>query len=457
MNKRDLAGIAAPGNFAVLASALALVASLSVATLSVGLAKDNDIELVVKEPQTLEQAIQDELESTRFARQIAAYNGIATLDSVLPVGTTIQIPKPYLSSEEFGEVLFAKGDVTHAQENLIVNPPARGARIFTGDTFTTGADGFASLSFSSGATVNLQPESRVAVTNLDCADDTTRCVISLNATAGEVHSQITPRPDGKPPVVFSVETPFMSAAVRGTAFYVDVDGPQNRLGVTEGIVAAATNGADTDLPEGKGLVASEGADPVVVDLLAAPALVTGSEGIVLSAEDAISWGSIEGAARYRVIVATDASLQQPIATLEVDNNNLPIERSGIELGDTQSNDLPPYYLSVAAIGSDEFVGLAAVQEIQFASIEEVGALELEIERRGNMVTIATPEYDQPVELVVSKSVDGAATSRKVWDNLSTGIQLEFDPAETWVFRSRKVLGDTAVSPYSRYYVLEAAR
>ena len=158
-----------------------------------------------------------------------------------------------------------------------------------------------------------------------------------------------------------------------------------------------------------------------------------------------------------MIVATDASLQQPVATLEVDTNNLPIERSGIELGDTQSNDLPPYYLSVAAIGSDEFVGLAAVQEIQFASIEEVGALDLEIERRGDMVTIATPEYDQPVELVVSKSVDGAATSRKTWDNLSTGIQLEFDPAETWVFRSRKVLGDTVVSPYSRYYVLEAVR
>ena len=207
-----------------------------IAASSVGSA-DADRYVVVEEAQSLQQIVERELQSARFAKQIANYNGIKSVTSIVPVDTTIQIPKPYLSKRDFGQVVFTKGDVVHTQESLVVNPPARGAYVHEGDVFTTGEDGFISLKFMSGSVVNVQPESRVSIEDIDCADIKTSCVIALNAHEGEIESQITPRPAGQPPVKFTVSTPFLSAAVRGTAFYVNVNEGADRIGVTHGLVA----------------------------------------------------------------------------------------------------------------------------------------------------------------------------------------------------------------------------
>ena len=237
------------------ACVIAMAALFSVETANTA---SDDLVVEISEAQTVKQVVENELNSSRFADQIAAYNGIESISTILPAGASLQIPRPYFDGSNFGRVAFVKGSVVHTQRDLVVNPPSKGSMVFRGDIFTTGPDGFISLNFNSGASINLQPDSRVSVVNLDCIDETVKCVIALNADRGEIQSDITPRPDGQPPVQFSVDTPFLSAAVRGTAFYVNVEEGADRIGVTQGSVAAAAGNADNELARGEGLLAAAG-------------------------------------------------------------------------------------------------------------------------------------------------------------------------------------------------------
>jgi len=343
---------------------------------------EEDHIVIVRQSQSIEQVVEDELQSSRFAKQIATYNGFDSISTILPGGTSLQIPQPYMQGRQFGRVVFAKGDVTHSQSRLVVNPPAKGAFVYNGDTFTTGGDGFVSLSFSSGTVVNLQPESRVSIADIECADETIDCVIALNAEKGEVSSQIEPRTEGQRAVKFSVETPFLSAAVRGTAFYVSVEGDADKLGVTRGLVATDVNGTSNDLPKGKGLLAKAGVAPLVVDLLAPPELAIGTEKIIFSPEDKIHWKAQSNAEQYRLVIARDESMSQPIFVENLTSNSatLPVEAPG------------NYYVAVAGIDDKKFVGLPASTQFFYASIDDQEKLELQIQRGGDVVDIAAPSH-----------------------------------------------------------------
>jgi len=430
---------------ALAAGALALAIPLSLVN-----ANAEDHIVIVRQAQSLEQIVEDELQSSRFAKQIATYNGIESISTILPGGTSLQIPQPYMQGRQFGRVVFSKGDVTHSQRRLVVNPPARGAFVYNGDTFTTGGDGFVSLSFSSGAVVNLQPESRVSVANIECADETVDCVIALSAEQGEVSSEITPRPDGQPAVKFSVKTPFLSAAVRGTAFYVSVDDNEDRLGVTHGLVAADVNGTANEIPEGKGLLAKPGVDPAEVNLLAPPELAVGTERTIYSSQDELLWQAQSGAEQYRLMIAQDESMSQPIFVENLTSNSaaLPVDTPG------------SYYLTVAGIDDKMFVGLPASAFFSYASIDDQEKLELQIERSSDdvdVVDIVAPSHTGAVELRISQSIDDSFAERRIIDDLSGGISLDLSPQEDWVFQARKILSDTSVSVYSNQYLLEANR
>ena len=427
----------------MLAVGVAIAIPLSLVTANT--AKDHIV--IVKQPQSVEQIVKSELQSSRFAKAIASYNGIDSISTILPNGAALQIPQPYMQNRQFGRVVFAKGDVTHTQSRLVVNPPTRGAFVYTGDAFTTGQDGFVSLSFNSGTVVNLQPESRVSIADLKCADATIECVIALNAEKGEVSSEITPRPEGQPEVKFSVKTPFISAAVRGTAFYVSVDDDSDRLGVTHGLVAADVNGTSNEVPQGKGLLAEAGVDPSEVDLLAPPELVIGTEKTIFSAQDTLFWKAQDNAQQYRLTIARDESMSQPVFVASVENNNatLPLDAPG------------NYYLNVAGIDEKLFVGLPASAFFTFASIDDQEQLELQIERSRDIASISAPSYDGTVELLISHSIDDANAERRIIDDLSGGISLELNSQEDWVIQARKILSDTSVSVYSNQYLLEAGK
>ncbi len=424
----------------VVACAFALALTSSI----VGVADTQEDHVVVlRQALTLEQVVKRELRSHRFAKQIASYNGVSISD-VLPVGTSLRIPEPYMAERDFGRVAFVKGDVIHTQKDLVVNPPAKGAMILQGDKLTTGEDGFISITFNSGATVNLQPASKVAIVEVDCVDETVKCVISLNAEIGEMHSEVTPRPEGQQPVSFKVNTPFLSAAVRGTAFYVNVESGADRVGVTQGSVAANAGGVANDLPSGKGLLAVAGIEPSVVDLLPAPVVSLNDDRMVLSSEDKVTWATLDGATQYRATVASDEALTSPITTDEFQATSF------------QPNLSEPgqYYLALAGIDDQKFTGLPTVVDFQYASIDDTQQLQLQVERLGNLVQIAESDYDGTIELLLSNSIDSDNVTRS-FITITDSIELELDPQQDWVFQARKVLGDNSVSTYSNQYLLEA--
>jgi len=426
----------------ILTAVLALVALVSV-----GIAETEDHVVIVRESSSVEQIVEQELDSSKFAKQIATYNGIATISTILPAGTSLQIPKPYLLNRDFGRVAFVKGDVTHTQKDFVVNPPSKGSRVFNGDVFSTGEDGFVSLRFNSGASVNLQPESRVSVVDIDCVDAEASCVIKLSADKGEVHSEITPRPEGQPEVKFSVETPFISAAVRGTAFYVDVDQNVNKIGVTRGLVTANSNGATNDLPKGKGMVAVPGEAPSVVDLLAPPVMSEqGGESVLFSMEDRISWNDVEGAAKYRYMVSSDPSMINPDLVQEVDSSS----------AFPNVDAVGEYFVSIVAIDDQGFLGLPLNTSFKYVDIEDVEPLELLIQRVGAVAEVSVPGYDGPVELQMSNSINGSVVERLIVNSMSEGITLDLNTDSDWVFRARKVMSETAVSRYGNEYLLRAA-
>lgn len=424
-------------------SLIAAIASAGVCT-TLGVADPSDHTVVIRTEQTVKQLVREELQSVRFAEQIAAYNGMPNASTVLAVGTTLAIPRPYLDSLDFGRIAFVKGDVRHSQTNLVVNPPGKGSHVFDGDVLETGSDGFVSLVFNSGARVNVQPESRIIVNDIQCIKVSVKCVIDLSATKGQVHSEVVPAVDGQPPVQFSIDTPFLTAAVRGTAFYVDVDQKENRIGVTKGLVATASAGAQNDLPKGKGLSAKPGVVAEVVDLLDPPVLGQDSDVILFSEEDSLSWSAIDGAKRYEANFATDSTMSE---------SQLVEQTEGLLLSPALSPG--DYHVTVAAIDDNEFLGLPAKAKISYAEISETQQPEITIVRRGGTVELSMPGYSGAAQLFIGESEDSFTITTVA--NASEKLQLELPENREWVFKTRKILGTHKVSAYSDFYVLSARK
>jgi len=313
-----------------------------------------------------------------------------------------------------------------------------------GDTFTTGPDGFVSFSFHSGATVNLQPDSSVSIKDVDCIDETVRCVISLDAIAGEITSEVTPRSDDLPPVKFTVDSPFLSATVRGTAFYVNVSEGADRLGVTKGLVATTAGAQQLDLAKQQGVKAEEGQAPATVKLLAAPEIAQVANRLV-SAEDRLYWQNIVGASAYRVVIGAEGQ-SSPILSKQVKD-------SSFTLPDL---DTGKFNLAVSGIDGDNFIGLDATSSFTFVDVAADQTVELDVVRIGDRIDLAIPGYTGQLEMVTSADLNGAPIERQIID-FAEMHSFEVDAGESRVVRVRKILGDSSVSSYSNFFVLEASK
>ncbi len=403
--------------------------------------------IVLAKASTIAEVVEQELASTEFVEQIARYNRIDDLESIITNGSTIRIPKPYLNEQQAGIITFSKGDVTLIKEHRVVNPTSTGTRVAAGNQIKTGADGFVSLSFRSGTVVNIQPHSHMIVVNIDCINESTECVIALRAEKGVMNSRVQPRTGGKPPIQYSVETPFLSAAVRGTAFYVDVRDQAGRLGVTEGLVAAEANRTASTLPRGKGLLARTGHTPEKVDLLPPPVLAI-TEGDWISAEDTIHWRMLDDAVSYQMTIGEDGTLDEPVKVEQLTGTSTepPLIRPG------------KYYIALAGVDQQGFVGLPEeTTSFNFAEIDEnEPPLILDIVRRGPSVSISITNYDAgAVEISYGEEFD-SLTERKV-TYPDKGIVLEIAPSKPLVVRARKLLGEHLVSRYSDLYTFEGVQ
>ncbi len=404
-------------------------------------ARDDDLVIPVEAGQTLSEIVKAHLKSERFLVAIAAYNDIEDSYAPLPAGDDIRIPLPYLPMADFGEIVYLKGNVSHQQGNRLVNPPVRGGQVFEGDIFSTGTDGFVSIQFRGGARASVQPSSRMMVGVIDCLD-ISACRIGLTAAEGEIFSDIEKPANDAAPITYTVDTPFLSATVRGTQFYASADGQTSRLGVTRGAVGAAANAAQFDLDQGQGLLAGEGIAPAAVELLDPPMHTIDEDGRLISREDNFYWQQLADAEAYQVIVASDEAMSQQFS---VSRTILPRWFPEALPGD--------YFVAIAGLDENGFAGLPAKRRIRYASVDDETAPSLAVEKQGSTLRI-TPLADiaEPVQLLLANSLDvDAPFEHRILQNLSEVIELELDADLDWLIRARRVLGPNSVSSYTDSY------
>ena len=168
--------------------------------------------------------------------EVGEYNGLAYPSSLAP-GTRIRFPVSWLKVQPTpANVIFVVGSV----QLVLANQPIRAAKV--GDTLPmgalvqTGKDSSATLEFADGATLVLEPQSRVVMDLLSRHQQNGMVNTRLNLLSGAAKSRV---PKREPRSNFSVSTPSAIAAVRGTNFRVSADAEQMRSEVFEGDIEVA--------------------------------------------------------------------------------------------------------------------------------------------------------------------------------------------------------------------------
>ena len=255
--------------------------------------------------------------------EVASYNKLGNANALRP-GQTIELPlrllKPMPAN---GKVVSVSGDV-----QLGTSPAAAGTVLAEGARLQTGANSSAVIELADGSRVTLLPNTLAELaTSQNYATRDARSSASttwfsglirlvqgsLDTAASKLARRATP---------LQIQTPTSLVGVRGTQFRVAFDDPatQNaRTEVLEGLVQAdnLAQGSGAALPKGKGAVLNPAVKEItVVDLLKAPDLSATPADIF---KPLALWPmpGLEGAASFRVQVASDASFNQIVRDLVV--------------------------------------------------------------------------------------------------------------------------------------------
>ncbi len=369
--------------------------------------------ITIRKGDTLSTIAQRELGTVGYTAQLAEFNELS-LDDVLEVGDTLLIPIQVPADVEGARVVFVKGKVTLGGDTAVEADMMVG----TGDMIATGPAGYVSLEFSSGSVVNLQPDSRARITNLNCLEDQDDCVIEIEAQEGEMRSNVEKR-EGQP-VEFRIETPFASAAVRGTVFDFGADADELLVGVTEGEVVVNADDAELDLPEGFGTVTAAGDAPGEPEALLPPPVFRNIP-IRMSDEDRLSWWSLSSAASYQVRLARDVKGRETVATWKT-------EEQSIEIPDA---DAGHYHVLLRAIADSGLKGFTSNTELTVAAIDDsVAPVPLRVTREGSEFLI---KVDTPVADALRREIedDEDAPSPDKIDNAPPGYEIQISNDESF--------------------------
>ena len=300
------------GTFAML---LCLLAMLVFGAHSVHAADgdDGDFELTLQRTDTLIAIGKRLLIDPNRWPDLQKRNNIADPLRLVP-GSILVIPKALLRVDPaevvvrsvVGPVSRADGTPLSANERL-----AEGAGVKTAD------NGYVTLPLVDGSTLRLQPRSDLKVERARRVPGSQVTDTQIEMTSGKAEVQV--KPAARRASRFEIRTGFASAAVRGTEFRVTAEARGTRSEVVEGTIAFAGIPPGTSQPSAADVVAvSEGFGSFVddtrkpippVQLLPAPFLPK-PQVMQLAPNFRLRIPPIAGAARYRVTLATDASMQQ---------------------------------------------------------------------------------------------------------------------------------------------------
>ena len=404
-------------------------------------AAEQDIRIVVKAGDVLSGIVQQVMGSSEFLEDVIALNKIESPNALQP-GDLIVFPDSLVQRRNFARVVFAKGQVSlTSSANKSTSALQKRDKVFLGDVINTGNDGFVSLSFKGESLANIQPESRIKVIEFDCFDTEKSCVVSLSASSGQMDFDI--RNTGfKKPTSFSVNTPYASAAVRGTKLDVEVtDG--SAIGVTSGEILVTGNGESTTVPVGKGTLAGEGRTvSTLYDLREKPVY---NEFIRMSSEDFLAWAPVADAVSYKVVLATTDSMTDIIDS-----------RATSKAYTAMQPQAQQYYLSTRALDKNGLKGFKGIRKIDQVAIDDSAeAPELEIELSDTSLKIintggVSSEVHVGHELETIDGFDHLIRYDAYDIAAGAKLELDTDPDKDIFITSRALVG-AAVSRYGNIY------
>lgn len=413
-------------------------------------AEFQDLSITVETGDTFSDIISRELNSLDAWGEIARYNKLESPDNLKP-GDTIVIPAEILRLKNYATVVFVKGAARHhiTANNSKVDL-SKGDRIYSGDLIETLKDGFVSVAFNGGTSVNIQPDSTMKINILECVDRELACEINLESGKGQLGLDVQ-SVGFKKPTVFSINTPYASAAVRGTSFDFDInDG--NVLGVTDGTVEISINGLRNDIGIGKGVLAGEGRSiNDVFDLLKQPELMLRDDMNRISSEDMINWDAMNGAANYLIAYARSESMQDIHSTI-----SLP--------GTFTKPELPPgeFFISGRAVASNGLRGFINTKKLVSVGVDEAAeppTLDITVSENELSLT-ASGSSDDNVEVKIGNAMETIdatefiVASQVVFMKGGETRTFEIDSTRDLYLQSRKVLDAETVSPYGLLYFIE---
>ncbi len=363
-----------------------------------------DVEVVAGD--TLSIISTRELGRAGFAAQLAEFNELA-VDAALTPGDIIRIPILVAAEAESAQVVFVKGNV------IITRPSATAARtpdtaddaadasvfdlerdfdVYPGDTIQTSSDGYVSIEFSSGSVINLQPDTEATLSVLACLPDNDDCVIEITTFRGKITSDVNRRDEQD--VDFRINTPYASAAVRGTIF--DIEASETLLvGVTEGSVDLNAQQQDVGLETGFGSVVEPGEAPSApIALLPAP--VFKRVPTRMAPGDLVTWWPFDDADAYIASLSNDEAGVETLSNFDVRIEQL--ELSGVNTGD--------YYLLLRAVDDNGLRGFTSNTRLTVAEIDNaIPPINTSITRQGQEFLV---QVQNPVDNAIGYEIQIAS-------------------------------------------------
>ena len=382
-----------------------------------------------REGDTLVDIARREYGNAALARPLAEFNAAFDLgpyDAPLAAGQIVRLPIRVPARGETALVAFVKGEVRRAGIAL-----ERGDLIAAGDVIRTGLDGFASIVFSSGSLVNLQPDTEATIARLACLESDDSCLVHVDTAAGELIIDVETR-EGQP-IEFRVNTPYASAAVRGTEFDLLVDAEAVRAAVTEGELAVEAQQTLVELQSGFGSVTREGEPPGQAQALP-PSPVLRTVPTRAAAGESVVWFPLSGVSRYALLFSIDEAGTQRVAEFEATGERFEIPP------ELASED---YYLSLRGVDESGLPGFRAVARLGLVDIDTGAApVEVEVTREGQDFLVAvidpapeaagfeiqvsaTESFEDPLSVDVAQS--GRAVLRVDTDTLYARARTLIDP------------------------------
>lgn len=216
---------------------------------------------------------------SRFMPKIIQKTLISLLIAVLATGSSFALAAPRPQETEFAATLeiYMEGVAVKRAETEQWLAVSGRAVVAAGDSIRTNETGEAIIIwFDDGTLVELRPNTEIVINAFNGDSESDQFVIETKVILGQVFHKVNRllNQDSK----YTVVTPTMQAAVRGTTFGVDVtDGAETTLAVGEGIVAVSQGENEAQVEAGFWMRAAvpESEEPVAAEAPPAPAV--GSE------------------------------------------------------------------------------------------------------------------------------------------------------------------------------------